>query len=102
MTESNADDRAATSIAKLAAPFYTVTVDSEEEKHDLEAKIDAAGGADSNIAHAVVPMPQEMLAIMHHWLAMGQVPQMFVKITPDQRGIRIVALRLHPEVARKL
>lgn len=83
-------------------PVLTIAVATEAEKRTLEAKIRDAGGAESNIAHAVVAMPPEMLAIMTHWVHMGQVPQMFVKITPDQRSIRIVALRLSPEVASRL
>jgi hypothetical protein len=83
-------------------PVLTIAVGTESEKTALERKIAEAGGAESNIAHAVVPMPPEMLAIMTHWVHMGQVPQMFVKITPDQRSIRIVALRLSPEVASRL
>lgn len=68
----------------------------------LARKISAAGGTDSTIAMASVPMPAELTAIFAHWHMMGQTPVVFIKPDYLLRQINVIGVRMAPEVARRI
>jgi hypothetical protein len=87
-------------------PGVTIVVGSRAEKRELERAIEAAGGADGQMAMATVPMPPELLAIMRHWRSLGDDGVLFMKFIQSPAfavaEIRVIAIRMPAEIARQI
>jgi hypothetical protein len=87
-------------------PGVTIVVGSRAEKRELERAIEAAGGADGQMAMATVPMPPELLAIMRHWRSLGDDGVLFMKFIQSPAfavsEIRVMAIRMPAEIARQI